>query len=229
MTSTTPEYLTIAEAAGLLRVSVSTIRRWIRDGGLPAHRVGKRRLVVNRDHLTAPLLSSEAGLNAMSRHPRSPRIQSTDRFPHRHLTDDERTQGLAAMERATTLTNEVKARQVASGIMSPESWELINEGRDERTRQLMGEIDPEFDDFDIGPIAGMIVHSPDRPVRRLLTADEQHRMMAALARARRTSARIQERSGIDFFPPSWPLIAEMRDERTRQLAGDDDLTENFEP
>lgn len=83
----------------------------------------------------------------------------------------------------------------------------------------MDESDPEFEAFDIGPIAGMIVHSPDRPGLRLLTDDEQHRMMSARERANRTSSRIQERSGIAVLPPSWPIIAEMREERTRQVVG----------
>jgi excisionase family DNA binding protein len=36
----TDEYLTVAEAASLLRVHKSTIWRWIENGSLPAYRVG---------------------------------------------------------------------------------------------------------------------------------------------------------------------------------------------
>ncbi|MGH2618270.1 MAG: helix-turn-helix domain-containing protein, partial [Thermomicrobiales bacterium] len=38
------EYLTVAEAATLMRVAPSTIRRWIREGDLPAYRLGRRRV-----------------------------------------------------------------------------------------------------------------------------------------------------------------------------------------
>jgi excisionase family DNA binding protein len=36
------EYLTVAEAAELLKVHKSTIWRWIESGSLPAYRVGRR-------------------------------------------------------------------------------------------------------------------------------------------------------------------------------------------
>jgi excisionase family DNA binding protein len=42
------EFLTVAEAATLLRVAPSTIRRWIREGDVPAHRIGRRRVALLR-------------------------------------------------------------------------------------------------------------------------------------------------------------------------------------
>lgn len=248
MSSTTNEYLTVSEAAELLRVSVSTVRRWIREGGLVAHRVGRRRVLLNRDDVMDSIRVLDNGARSVDND--QPALagaahstlnnlgndsddfdlgalaslieHSPDRPVHRRLAPEEVERRLAALDRAREVSKQIRARQEASGIMTPESWELINEGRDERTRQLMGEDDPEFDAFDIGPVAAMIVHSPDRPVRRPLTPDEQQGMLAALERAKRTSARIQERSGVDVFPPSWPIIAEMRAERTRQLNREDE-------
>ena len=46
------EYLTVAEAATLLRVAPSTIRRWIREGDVPAYRIGRRRVALKRDDLS---------------------------------------------------------------------------------------------------------------------------------------------------------------------------------
>jgi len=44
------ELLTIAETASLLKVSTMTVRRWIKAGRLPAHRIGPRTIrVVRRD------------------------------------------------------------------------------------------------------------------------------------------------------------------------------------
>ena len=34
-------FLTPKEVANMLRVSVYTVRRWIKDGSLPAHKVGR--------------------------------------------------------------------------------------------------------------------------------------------------------------------------------------------
>ena len=36
------DYLTPEEIAATLRVHISTVRRWIRDGRLPAYRVGRQ-------------------------------------------------------------------------------------------------------------------------------------------------------------------------------------------
>lgn len=220
MSTTAHDYLTIPEAAELLRVSVSTIRRWIRDGTIRAHRVGHRRLLLRREDVTQTMraVTSEPAANARTTHPPAALYPN---LSHR-LTAAEREQGLRALEQAQALAAHDKARQEASGIMSPESWEDIREAREFRTEQLMGEEDPEFDQFDIGVLASMIIHSPDRPRRRLLTLDEQRSRLAALERSKRTRERIRRRSGVEKFPPSEDIIAEMREERTRQLLGEDD-------
>jgi excisionase family DNA binding protein len=44
------EYLSIKEAAALARVSVYTVRRWVRRGELTKHEAGSR-LLVRRDEL----------------------------------------------------------------------------------------------------------------------------------------------------------------------------------
>jgi len=46
----TAEYLSVREAAELARVSVYTIRRWVRRGELTKHEAGSR-LLVRRDEL----------------------------------------------------------------------------------------------------------------------------------------------------------------------------------
>ena len=49
------EYVTIAEAAALLTVHKSTIRRWIDRGELPAYRIGRRCLALKRADLAGIL------------------------------------------------------------------------------------------------------------------------------------------------------------------------------
>jgi excisionase family DNA binding protein len=44
-----PEFLTIKEAAVLLRVSEPTIHRWIATGELPSSKIGRRRLIARKD------------------------------------------------------------------------------------------------------------------------------------------------------------------------------------
>lgn len=45
------EYVTVAEAAELLGVAQSTIRRWIREQRVPAYRLGDRRILLRRHDL----------------------------------------------------------------------------------------------------------------------------------------------------------------------------------
>ncbi|MDQ3694089.1 MAG: helix-turn-helix domain-containing protein [Chloroflexota bacterium] len=139
MSVTTNDYLTIEEAAELLRVSTSTVRRWIREGDIVAHRAGKRRILLRRTDIARSV--SEVGFQ-----PKRP------------------ARGLSPM-----------------GFQ----WR-------------------------------------DRPVERRLTSEEFENRLAALERAREASAKIQERTGVKEFPPSWPLIREMRDERMRRLLGEEE-------
>lgn len=52
----------------------------------------------------------------------------------RNLTPEQIRRGLAAMDRIEQLQMEIMERR--GGVPFPPSWELINEARDESTRQL---------------------------------------------------------------------------------------------
>lgn len=54
------EYRTVAEAARQLKVSVSTIWRWINAGSLTAYRVGPRRIRITRGDLAALIRPARA-------------------------------------------------------------------------------------------------------------------------------------------------------------------------
>jgi excisionase family DNA binding protein len=221
MNSTTSEYRTVTEAAELLRVSVSTIRRWIRAGLVAAHRAGQLRLLVKRVDVTSAMRTVVPTANGMTRGALSS-VPWPDRDASHPPTAAERESEPRFLAEAKGLDLRIQPRQKASGIMAPETWEVIREGRELRTEQTVNEIDPEFDEFDLGEVAHMIVHSPDRPRRRLLTVDEQRQLLSALEQANRTRERIRQQSGVDKFPPSEDIIAEMREERTRQLLSEDE-------
>jgi excisionase family DNA binding protein len=122
------EYLTVAEAATLLRVAPSTIRRWIREGDVPAHRIGRRRVALRRADL-ARLIT-----------PARPAADTTDTVAvdepvvGRRLTPEEKQRALEAMDRAQELAK--RTFEERGGKLFPPSWITINEQRDERTRQL---------------------------------------------------------------------------------------------
>lgn len=122
------EYLTVTEAATLLRVAPSTVRRWIREGDVSAYRLGQRRIGLRRGDLAALIAPVRAKTEA-------PDALTRDEHPEiRRLTPEEKQRGLAALERMTALSDEIMAER--GGKPFSPSWELLNEARDERSRQL---------------------------------------------------------------------------------------------
>jgi excisionase family DNA binding protein len=122
------EYVTVAEAATLLRVAPSTVRRWIREGDVPAHRIGRRRVALRRADLarliTPARPAAETNNNAAD----------DDPVAGRRLTPEEVQRALEALDRAQRHAKETRARR--GGKLFPPAWITINEQRDERTRQL---------------------------------------------------------------------------------------------
>ncbi len=122
------EYVTVAEAAMLLRVATSTIRRWIRDGDVPAYRVGRRRVALKRTDLKTLISPARPSSGTVIR-------QADDQSTEvRRLTPEEKQFALEALARAQRHAKETTARR--GGRLFPPAWETINEMRDERTRQL---------------------------------------------------------------------------------------------
>jgi excisionase family DNA binding protein len=98
------EYLSVQEAAAVLRVHRSTIRRWIAEGDLPAYRVGQRKLAVKRSDLVSHLS------------PARPVRKGGDvvRTEGQHipaLTRREQERAFAAVEAAKRLQAELLARR----------------------------------------------------------------------------------------------------------------------
>ena len=121
------EYLSIAEAAARLRVAQSTVRRWIREGAVPAYRLGRRRLGLKRgdlDRLVTPVRPA-AYVNQMSR-------ITTDE--PRQFTAEERRRGLEIMDELERMAKAITAER---GAPFPSSTELLAQLREERMRQLM--------------------------------------------------------------------------------------------
>jgi excisionase family DNA binding protein len=122
------EYVTVAEAATLLHVAPSTVRRWIREGEVPAYRIGRRRVALKRSDLTTLIRP----VHTTSNHERF--SSEAEQLDIRRLTPEEVQRGLEAMDRARRRAKEIRARR--GGKLFPNSWETLAELRDERTRQL---------------------------------------------------------------------------------------------
>ena len=64
-------------------------------------------------------------------------MEQTERIVIRPLTPAERERGLRAIEELEGLSREMLKRR--GGEPFPPSWELLDQARDERTRELMGD------------------------------------------------------------------------------------------
>ncbi len=122
------EYVTVAEAARFLQVHKATIRRWIDAGLLARYRVGPRRLLVKRDDLASMIRPARPA------QAKAEQVSTSERVVIPKLTPEQRREALATLERVRRHSAELLKRQNAQPV--PEAWELINEARDERTRQL---------------------------------------------------------------------------------------------
>ncbi len=122
------EFLTVTEAATLLRVAPSTVRRWIRQGDIPAYRLGPRRVGLKREDLSVVI--APVGKDSEEVHSAT----DIERIKHRKLTLEEKQRGLEAMERLQRTVQAISARQ---GGPFPSSLAIIHEMREERDRQLM--------------------------------------------------------------------------------------------
>lgn len=116
------EFVTVAEAAALLGVAPSTIRRWIREGDLPAHRIGRRRVALRRADLASLITPARRA------------VAVNEPVVGRRLTPEEVQQALDALDRAQKLAK--RTFEERGGKLFPPAWITINEQRDERTRQL---------------------------------------------------------------------------------------------
>ncbi|MEX2227763.1 MAG: helix-turn-helix domain-containing protein [Dehalococcoidia bacterium] len=121
---------TVAEAAEMLGVSVSTIWRWVDSGQLPAFRVGPKAIRIKRQDV-------EAAIQPVSRQnevPTMSRIYTDTREALRPRTAEERARALAWLERAEKLAKRFSARR--KGLPLPDSAAIIREAREERSKQL---------------------------------------------------------------------------------------------
>ncbi len=125
------DLLTTAEAAKLLKISVVTLQRWLKQGRLRAFRLGPRAVRIRRsdlDELLLPL-TPEAGHILFET---EKVYKSLDEIPR--LTEDEKRKQLEAIEAARAFREEVAARR--GGKPFSPSWPLIRKAREERSRQL---------------------------------------------------------------------------------------------
>ena len=121
-------YLTVGQVAAQISVHPSTVRRWIDQGRLAAYRLGDKRIGV-RPSDVARLVTPRP-----VRPVREAGMARPEQFEIPPLTKEQQRRGLQALAELERFRDELVAKQ---GKLTPESWELLNHTRDERTRDLM--------------------------------------------------------------------------------------------
>lgn len=120
------QYISVARAAELLKVSKSTLWRWINQAELPAYRFGHRRVLIKQADLDKLFTPARREVTAM----KEPAPISIKR-----LTDTEVQRGLEAMEQADALLEVIRRR--TKGKPLADSAALIRKAREERSGQLL--------------------------------------------------------------------------------------------
>ena len=129
----------MAEAARLLKVSQSSVWRWIRRGQLKAYRAGQRGVRLK-------LADVEAALSPVSEEIIPQRIYTSMEDIKRlePISEERKRYALAIVEKLRR--NRARQLEERGGIPFSPSWKLINEARDERTKQIEDTIHPRRDD-----------------------------------------------------------------------------------
>jgi len=119
------------EAAKLLRVSESTVWRWINQDIVPAYRVGRKRVWLRRSELESLIAPARGALRGGRR--KEKRV-SNERGLNLTAMAEVRRPGGGEVARARALTAAVLARR--GGELLPEAWEDIDAAREERLAAL---------------------------------------------------------------------------------------------
>lgn len=124
----TEHYLTVTQAAALMSVHPSTIRRWIDRGMLPARRLKSKRIGIRHADLARLPSPHTRGQNRRF-------ITDAEVTMIPPLTPDEKERGLRALAELERMSREILERRGNTPFSS--STEIIREMREERTRALM--------------------------------------------------------------------------------------------
>jgi excisionase family DNA binding protein len=106
------DYVTVAEAATLLRVAPSTVRRWIREGDVPAYRIGRRRVTLRRVDLSAQVTSAPAATGTVDK------LAGDEALEIRRLTPEEKQHAMDAMDRAQELSKRTLCARLEPAFLS---------------------------------------------------------------------------------------------------------------
>ncbi len=119
------DFVTVEKGATLLRISQSTVWRWVKAGDVKAYRIGGRRVWLRRSEL------AELVRPATDKPKKGGTMAQGERVHERRLTEAERHQMLGAVEAAREL--QAKLLEAREGKLFRPAYEEIDEARRERS------------------------------------------------------------------------------------------------
>ena len=127
------DLLSVAEAAKLLRVSVATFKRWLKDGRLPAYHLGPRYVRIRRSDLTRVLtpLQREGVIPVKEGPVREGAAIQTSVRP---VTDVEVAQMGEAIRRSQEVIDMIRRRRKGQPLAP--SWPILREAREGNTEAV---------------------------------------------------------------------------------------------
>ena len=124
------DFVTVAEAATLLRVAPSTVRRWIREGDVPAHRIGRRRVALRRADLARLITPARPAAETKGN------VAVDEPVVGRRLTPEEKAAGAWKPWTELQELSQANLRRTRWQTLPPCMDHYQSNMRDERTRQL---------------------------------------------------------------------------------------------
>lgn len=128
------ELLTVPEAAEVLKVSAVTVSRWLKQGRLPAYRVGPRAVRIRRSDIDDILAPAAAMARDTAGSPSSTRVTSGQRLPDPEATYPNRADRLAVNDEAMALRSRILARRRGQGFAS--AADDLAKARQKRRKRL---------------------------------------------------------------------------------------------
>jgi excisionase family DNA binding protein len=130
------DWLSIREAGRLLKVSRTTIHRWLKDGRLRAYRVGPKAVRIHRADLERVVSLVQPDGEEVTRMTEArPMPIHTSLATITPLTDEQQRRALDALKASQELLERMRARW--GGKPFDESWPMIREAREERSKRLL--------------------------------------------------------------------------------------------
>jgi len=124
------EFVTVSEAAKALRVSVPTIKRWLKDGRIPAYRLGPRYIRIRRADLTGVLTPMREEVSPMPEGPVRELAPIPTTLTVKPLTAAQIVQLDKAIRGTQKVIEMIRTRR--NGEPLAPSWPILRESREDR-------------------------------------------------------------------------------------------------